>query len=201
MTAIPAPICSTDGGHTWCCTATDPNHLGTLIPGVERLTGGQYDAGGDPSVAFDSHGNVYYAGLGFNRDSAPNTVTVNRGTFNNGALTWSAPTFINQTTSPAILNDKEWIAVDHNPTSPFRDRVYVTWTRFKFQAQTGSVRPVADRIRLLERRRAHLYHAEDDLRQRRTTARARDQSSARTARCTCSGTARPAWPRPTRPTW
>jgi hypothetical protein len=129
---------STDGGSTWCCTATDPNHLGTLIPGVERLTGGQYDAGGDPSVAFDSRGTVYYAGLGFNRTSAPNTVTVNRGTINNGSLTWSAPTFINQTTSPAILNDKEWIAVDHNPASPFRDRVYVTWTRFKFQAQTGA---------------------------------------------------------------
>jgi BNR repeat-like domain len=129
---------STDGGSTWCCTATDPNHLGTLIPGVERLTGGQYDAGGDPSVAFDSRGTVYYAGLGFNRTSAPNTVAVNRGTINNGSLTWSAPTFINQTTSPAILNDKEWIAVDHNPASPFRDRVYVTWTRFKFQAQTGA---------------------------------------------------------------
>jgi hypothetical protein len=129
---------SSDGGQTWCCTSSDPDHLGTLIPGVERLTGGQYDAGGDPSVAFDSRGNVYYAGLGFNRTSAPNTVTVSRGTISNGSLTWSAPTFINQTTSPAILNDKEWIAVDHNPTSPFRDRVYVTWTRFKFQAQTGA---------------------------------------------------------------
>ncbi|HKE64697.1 MAG TPA: hypothetical protein VKB59_08605, partial [Micromonosporaceae bacterium] len=129
---------STNGGQTWCCTSSDPNHLGTLIPGVERLTGGQYDAGGDPSVAFDSRGNVYYAGLGFNRTSAPNTVAVNRGTISNGSLTWSAPTFINQTTSPAILNDKEWIAVDHNPSSPFRDRVYVTWTRFKFQAQTGA---------------------------------------------------------------
>jgi hypothetical protein len=41
---------SNDGGKTWCCTATDPSHLGTLIPGVERLTGGQYDAGGDPAV-------------------------------------------------------------------------------------------------------------------------------------------------------
>ena len=47
---------SNDGGATWCCTATDPQHLGTLIPGVERLTGGQYDAGGDPSVAFDTPG-------------------------------------------------------------------------------------------------------------------------------------------------
>ena len=90
---------SNDGGQTWCCTATDPAHLGTLIPGVEHLTGGPYDAGGDPSVAFDSRGNVYYAGLGFNRTSAPNTVTVSRGTFDaGGALSWSAPTFINPTT-------------------------------------------------------------------------------------------------------
>jgi hypothetical protein len=130
---------SNDGGKTWCCTATDPSHLGTLIPGVERLTGGQYDAGGDPAVAFDSRGNAYYAGLGFNRTSAPNTVTVSRGTFaSNGALSWSAPTFINQTTSPSTLNDKEWIAVDHNPTSPFRDRIYVTWTRFLFNPSNGS---------------------------------------------------------------
>jgi hypothetical protein len=50
---------SNDGGRTWCCTATDPSHLGTLIPGVERLTGGPYDAGGDPAVAWDSRGHVY----------------------------------------------------------------------------------------------------------------------------------------------
>ena len=71
---------SNDGGKTWCCTSSDPSHLGTLIPGVERLTGGQYDAGGDPALAFDSRGNVYYAGLGFNRTSAPNTVTAEKGT-------------------------------------------------------------------------------------------------------------------------
>ena len=51
-----------------------------------RSTGGQYDAGGDPSVAFDSHGHVYYAGLGFDRTSAPNTVAVNKGTFSGGNL-------------------------------------------------------------------------------------------------------------------
>src|SRR3954452_2636059 len=90
---------SNDGGSTWCCTATDPQHLGTLIPGVEHLTGGPYDAGGDPAVAWDTRGNVYYAGLGFNRTSAPNTVTVSRGSFSGGSLTWSAPTFINPTTS------------------------------------------------------------------------------------------------------
>src|SRR5512138_418737 len=59
---------SNDGGASWHGgPATDPQHLGTLIPGVTRLTGGQYDAGGDPALAFDSRGNVYYAGLGFDR--------------------------------------------------------------------------------------------------------------------------------------
>ena len=50
---------SNNGGTTWCCTSSDPSHLGTLIPGVTHLAGGPYDAGGDPSVAFDSHGHVY----------------------------------------------------------------------------------------------------------------------------------------------
>jgi hypothetical protein len=130
---------SNDGGQTWCCVATDPSHLGTLIPGVDHLAGGPYDAGGDPSLAFDSRGNIYYAGLGFNRTSNPNTVAVNRGTFDSGgALTWSQPTFINQTTSKSILNDKEWIGVDANPASPYRDRIYVSFTRYVFNASNGN---------------------------------------------------------------
>jgi len=130
---------SNDGGQTWCCSSSDPQHLGTLIPGVDRLAGGQYDAGGDPSLTFDSQGNVYYAGLGFNRTSAPNTVAVNKGTFDgSGNLTWGAPTFINQTTSPSTLNDKEWIAADWHTSSQFKDRVYVSWTRFIFNAHNGS---------------------------------------------------------------
>jgi hypothetical protein len=130
---------SNDGGATWAGVSSDPTHLGTLIPGVTRLTGGPYDAGGDPSLAFDSNGHVFYAGLGFNRTSAPNTVAVNKGTFDtSGALHWALPTFINQTTSPSTLNDKEWIAADSHASSPFRDRVYVSWTRFIFNAHTGA---------------------------------------------------------------
>jgi len=129
---------SNDGGQTWAGVSSDPDHLGTLIPGVTRLTGGQYDAGGDPALAFDSQGNVYYAGLGFNRTSPPNTVAVNKGTFDSGGqLTWSQPTFINQTTAPSTLNDKEWIAADWHASSPYRDRVYVSWTRFLFNPVQG----------------------------------------------------------------
>lgn len=130
---------SNDGGQTWCCTSSDPGNLGTLIPGVTRLAGGSYDAGGDPALAFDSRGNVYYAGLGFNRTSAPNTVAVNKGTFDgSGRLAWGTPTFINATTAPSTLNDKEWIAADWHVASPYRDRVYVSWTRFIFNARNGN---------------------------------------------------------------
>jgi hypothetical protein len=129
---------SNNGGATWCCaSALDGSSQGTLIPGVDHLSGGQYDAGGDPALAFDSHGNVYYAGLGFDRTAPPNTVAVNRGTFPGSHLTWGPPTFINQTTSPSTLNDKEWIAADHYASSPFRDRVYVTYTRFIFNPHDG----------------------------------------------------------------
>src|SRR5215213_1994889 len=129
---------SNNGGTTWCCTSSDPAHLGTLIPGVTRLAGGTYDAAGDPAVAFDSKGHVFYAGLGFNRATAPNTVEVSKGTFSAGGnLSWGAPTFINPTTSPSTLNDKEWIAVDSHAGSPFQDRIYVTWTRFLFNARSG----------------------------------------------------------------
>jgi hypothetical protein len=130
---------SNDGGKTWCCASNlNGTSQGTLIPGVTHLSGGPYDAGGDPAVAFDSRGHAYYAGLGFDRFAPPNTVAVNRGTFNaSGALSWGAPTFINPTTSPAIFNDKEWIAADANAGSPFRDRVYVTFTRFIFNPSNG----------------------------------------------------------------
>jgi len=139
---------SNNAGSSWCCNSnpnadytptTDPAQIGTLIPGVERLVGGEYDAGGDPSVAFDSQHNVYYCGLGFNRTSPPNTVAVNKGTFDgSGNLTWGPPTFINQTTAPSTLNDKSWIAVDSHSGSPFQDRVYVSWTRFIFNPHNGN---------------------------------------------------------------
>ena len=90
-------------------------------------------------MAFDSQGNVYYAGLGFNRTSAPNTVAVNKGTFDgSGNLAWGPPTFINQTTTPTVLNDKEWIAADWHVSSSYRDRVYVSWTRYLFNASNGN---------------------------------------------------------------
>jgi hypothetical protein len=55
-----------------------------------------------------------------------------------GNLSWGSPTFINPTTAPSTLNDKEWSAVDSNTSSPFRDHIYVTWTRFIFNPSHGN---------------------------------------------------------------
>src|SRR5712691_10067363 len=130
---------SNNGGSTWCCVATDPQNIGTLIPGVEHLVGGQYDAGGDSNLVFDNSGNVYFTGLGFDRVTPPNTVAVNKGTFDSsGNLHWGSPVFIGQTTSPSTLNDKPWTAIDTHASSPFQGRIYVSWTRFIFSATTGA---------------------------------------------------------------
>ncbi len=130
---------SVDGGQSWVSDSSDPLHLGTLIPGVGHLTGGPYDAGGDPAVAFDSRGHVYYAGLGFDRNDAASGVEVSTGTIAGRTLPWSQPSWITQTNNPAVFNDKEWIAADHYSASPFRDRVYVSYTRFIFSAKGNYV--------------------------------------------------------------
>src|SRR5258708_38353256 len=76
---------SNDGGKNWCCaSALDGTSQGTLIPGFTHLSGGSYDAGGDPALAFHCRGTAYYARLCFFRPPPPNTVAVNQGTFDGG---------------------------------------------------------------------------------------------------------------------
>src|SRR2546422_7270863 len=72
---------SNDGGLTWCCTSTDPAHLGTTIPGVERFTGGIYDAGADPSVAVANAGHGFLHGVGVGPAPPPEPGTANTSTF------------------------------------------------------------------------------------------------------------------------
>ena len=107
-----------------------------------------WQGGGDPSVAWDSHGDAYLTNLHFNRGNVPavggasdipdysSGVYVYRSVGNGGA-SWSFPgtavatSF--QPTTPANglpLLDKPLMTVDTHSSSPFRDRIYVTWTNF-----------------------------------------------------------------------
>jgi hypothetical protein len=100
-----------------------------------------WQAGGDTSVAWDSRGNAYISCQLFNRGGGvsqnpdqSSAFVVLRSTGNNGA-SWNFPgrySYVNfdPSGSTGVLEDKELLAVDSNPGSPYRDRIYVTWTEF-----------------------------------------------------------------------
>jgi hypothetical protein len=131
---------SGNGGTSWTDT-TVPNGFtrGTSFGGVPRQ---YWQASGDTSLAWDTRGNVYMAcqtfmrpGLVTNNPDTSSAMYVFRSTGDAGA-SWNFPgkpaveTFASSQATGLPLNDKEYIAVDNSPTSPFRDRVYVAWTIF-----------------------------------------------------------------------
>jgi hypothetical protein len=100
-----------------------------------------WQAGGDTSVAWDTRGNAYISCQLFNRGDGvsqnpdqSSAFVVMRSTQNDGA-SWNFPgrySVVNFDPAGAgtVLEDKALMAVDDNPSSPFRDRIYVTWTEF-----------------------------------------------------------------------
>jgi hypothetical protein len=128
---------SGNGGSGWTDTTVPMGFTrGTAFGGFARQ---YWQAGGDPSVAWDSRGNAYFACQVFmrglstsNNPDQSSAIYVFRSTGDAGA-SWNFPgrpaveTF---TTNPNVLTDKPYMTVDNNPSSPFRDRIYVTWTQF-----------------------------------------------------------------------
>lgn len=78
---------------------------------------------GDPSLAVDRKGNVYYASLG--TDPLGNT-SVNVNISTDQGDTWSAAVVVDVDEG----SDKEWLAVGPDPTNFRRDNLYLAWTRF-----------------------------------------------------------------------
>jgi len=115
-----------DGGDTWQ----------EVVPPITP-----YQFTGDPALAFDSRGRVYFANIADHEGpggsfTAP-SVVVSRS--DDGGLSYSTPVTvasgqgaINGGADPlTVFQDKEFIAADAYPASPFRDRVYVSWTSFQ----------------------------------------------------------------------
>ncbi|OLB81322.1 MAG: hypothetical protein AUI14_03765 [Actinobacteria bacterium 13_2_20CM_2_71_6] len=130
---------SLDGGRTWA-DATAPN--GYARGGTTWGTTREYWQGsGDTSVAWDSRGNAYLSCQQFNRGNPTSpdpdqssAFYVYRSTGANGA-SWNFPGHPvaennDVAGSGAVLLDKQLLTVDNHIGSPFRDRVYVTWTTF-----------------------------------------------------------------------
>ena len=116
---------SSNGGASWG---------GVDLPLPPPLVTNGTDFGSDPSVAWDTHGNAFYAYIVVFFSSAFNHglgVAIN-GTemavarSSDGGKTWKS-TFFALQTGQAQFNDKPYIAVDDNLSSPHRDTVYVAW--------------------------------------------------------------------------
>ena len=115
-----------DGGQNW--------H--EVIPPVTP-----YQFTGDPALAFDSNSKLYYSNIADHEGPGGNFTgpSVVVASSSDGGVTWTNPVTVarGQTAvthsvgfGPNIFNDKEYIAADASPSSPFRNRVYVSWTRF-----------------------------------------------------------------------
>ncbi|MFL5733991.1 MAG: dockerin type I domain-containing protein, partial [Chloroflexia bacterium] len=112
---------STDGGVTWF-----NQHAPVLGPNAVRQS--------DPINVFRDDGRAFACYLGYN-DSGGFTDTgiyVTQST--DGGFTWgntvlAVPEVI--TGNPTVYStDKQWLAVDDNPASPFYHRMYLSWTEF-----------------------------------------------------------------------
>jgi len=130
---------SQNGGRTWSDT-TIPN--GFTTGGIGNNAREYWQAGGDTSVAWDTRGNAYESCQLFNRGTVASAnpdqssaFAVFRATQNGGASwnfpgRYSAPIIFDPQGTANALQDKALMAIDDNVKSPYRDRIYVTWTTF-----------------------------------------------------------------------
>jgi hypothetical protein len=129
----PGVALSADGGKTWAAPLQGPN-----LPDPPGFTWGSrvlatHLAAGDSAVVWGLESTVYFSTLGFhNNEVPPNNDCSSGGLFvyrsDDAGNTWTLPV-----NGPAIHNtqtifrDKEYIAVDSNPLTPFAGRVYMVW--------------------------------------------------------------------------
>jgi len=118
---------SLDGGATFPITTT-----ALAPPGLQGCV-----FGGDPSLAFDSQGRFFWSYL-LSCNNNDLTVVVLQVNPTTGATIGNAV----DVTPGANVDDKNWLAADANPASPFADNLYIVWSDFT----AGGAGPVTVRF-------------------------------------------------------
>jgi hypothetical protein len=125
---------SGDGGNSWG---------GVDLPLPPPIGANGVDFGSDPTLAFDTRGNVYYGYIvvffsanfgGINGTE----MAVARST--DGGKTYPNVTFFSFEGGENHFNDKPMITTDQNPRSPFRDNVYIAWDAALGGSGSGGIR-------------------------------------------------------------
>ena len=132
---------SNDGGATWTNRG--------LLDDQAAWQGKGVLSDGDPVIAYGpkptasggfSYANgarAYYSSLG-SIDTAKGTEYIVVSVSDDNGTTWSAPVVSTTKTGSSDFNDKNWITVDTNASSPYFGRVYLSWTEFRSATQKGN---------------------------------------------------------------
>ena len=124
---------SSDGGKTW---------TGTDIPLPAAIGANGIRFGSDPTLAFDSQGNLFYGSIVvfFGSGNGVNGSEMSVAKSTDGGKTFPTSTFFDFSGGSDHFNDKPMITADANPNSPFRDRVYIAWDAASGGSTGGGVR-------------------------------------------------------------
>src|SRR4051812_35577326 len=124
---------SSDSGQTW---------TGVDLPLPPAIGANGIDFGSDPSLAFDTRGDLFYSYIVVFA-SAGNGI---KGTelavarSKDGGKSYPFANFFSFSGGQDHFNDKPMIAADTNLSSPFRDHVYVAWDAASGGSSAGGVR-------------------------------------------------------------
>ena len=124
---------SSDGGATW-------GAVDLPLPDPIGANGNRF--GSDPSLAFDTSGNLFYGYIivhfGNGQGVKASAMAVARST--DGGQTYPQVTYFSFEGGSNHFNDKPMITADTNLGSPFRDNVYVAWDASVGGSTSGGVR-------------------------------------------------------------
>lgn len=107
---------STDGGHTWAASK--------LLDST--LLGGGLLRNSDASVTVDTAGNFFITTIALDNSNGNTTLAIYKST--DGGVTFPLGAILAQGSS----EDKEMITTDLTPGSPFRNNLYISWSRLSF---------------------------------------------------------------------
>jgi hypothetical protein len=124
---------SSNGGASWG---------GVDLPLPPAIGTNGIDFGSDPTLTFDTRGNVFYGYIVifFGNGSGVNGTQMAVARSTDGGKTYSSVNFFGFEGGSGHFNDKPMITTDPNLSSPFRDNVYIAWDAAAGGSTGGGVR-------------------------------------------------------------
>ena len=103
------------------------------------------DFGSDPTLAFDTKGNVYYGDIVvfFSNGNGINGTEIAVAKSSDGGATYPGVSYFSFSSGSDHFNDKTMLTTDTNPDSPFRDNVYMAWDAASGGSTGGGIRVAA----------------------------------------------------------